>query len=207
VVTTGVGDSFCVGADVADFPRVAGLPARELLVSDLIGGQKGLPELSADEVAVEELGNSGRWTLRMWALEKPAIAAINGTAVGGGLGLALLHDIRIAAENARLGAGFAAAGLAPELGMSLLLPRLTGASAAAELLFTGRLLPAEQARAEGIVSEVVPAERLFERTMEIATRIAAMPPLGLRLTKRLLRRGMGDRMAEQLRAEYAAQVT
>ena len=207
VVTTGTGDSYCVGADVADFPRVADLPARELLVSDLIGGEKGLPELSADQVAVEELGNAGRWTLRMWALEKPTIAAINGIAVGGGLGLALLHDIRIAAQNARLGAGFAAAGLAPELGMSLLLPRLTGASAAAELMFTGRLLNADQARAEGIVSEVVPAGQLVERAMEVATQIAAMPPLGLRLTKRLLRRGMGERMPEQLRAEYAAQVT
>ena len=207
VVTTGVGDSFCVGADIADFPRVAGLAARELLVSDLIGGEKGLPPLSAGEVAVEEFGNAGRWALRMWALEKPTIAAINGMAVGGGLGVALLHDIRVASESARLGGGFAAAGLAPELGMSLLLPQLIGVSGAAELLFTGRLLRAEDARAAGIVSDVVPAERLLERAMELAVRIAAMPPLGLRLTKRLLRRGMGERMAEQLRAEYAAQVT
>ena len=207
VVTTGAANSFCVGADVADFARVAHLPARELLVSALIGGEKGLPALSGDEKTVEELGSAGRWTLRMWALEKPTVAAINGTAVGGGFGVALLHDIRVAAESARVGTGFAVAGLAPELGMSLLLPRLVGASAAAELMFTGRLLRAEEARAAGIVSEVVPDERLLERAMELAAQMAGLPPLGLRLTKRLLRRGMGEHMAQQLRAEYAAQVT
>jgi enoyl-CoA hydratase/carnithine racemase len=207
VVTTGAAKSFCVGADVADFARVAHLPARDLLVSTLIGGEKGLPALSGDEKAVEELGSAGRWTLRMWALEKPTVAAINGTAVGGGFGIALLHDIRVAAASARLGAGFAAAGLAPELGMSLVLPRLVGASAAAELMFTGRLLRAEEARAAGVVSEVVPDDRLLERAMELAAQMAGMPPLGLRLTKRLLRRGMGEHLAQQLRAEYAAQVT
>jgi enoyl-CoA hydratase/carnithine racemase len=206
VVTTGAGSSFCVGADVADFPKVAELPARELLSSSLIGGEKGLPVLSADELVVEELGNAGRWTLRMWALEKPAIAAINGTAVGGGFGLALLHDIRVAADSARLGTGFAAAGLAPELGMSLLLPQAVGASKAAELFFTGQLLRAAEARELGVVSEVVPAAELTDRAMELAGQIAGMPPLGLRLSKRLLRRAAGDQLADALRSEYAAQV-
>ena len=85
----------------------------------------------------------------MWQLDKPTIAAINGTAVGGGFGIALLHDILIAAESARLGAGFAPIGLAAELGMSLLLPRMIGPVAAAELLFTGRLADAREAKELG----------------------------------------------------------
>jgi enoyl-CoA hydratase/carnithine racemase len=207
VVTTGVDGYFCVGADVADLAQASGLPARELLVGNRIGGEKGLPPLSAGETEVEELGNAGRWTLRMWALEKPTIAAVNGPAVGGGFGVALLHDIRLAAESARLGAGFAQAGLAPELGVSLLLPALVGSSAAAELIFTGRLLDAAEARSAGLVSEVVPDGRLDSRAMELAAQIAAMPPAGLRLSKRLLRRETAQRMAGQLRAEHAAQIT
>ncbi|WP_238005505.1 enoyl-CoA hydratase-related protein [Dactylosporangium sp. AC04546] len=207
VVTIGVGAAFCVGADVADFDRVRHLPARELLVSDLIGGEKGLPARSPADVPAEELGNAGRWALRMWALEKPTIAAVNGAAVGGGFGIALLHDIRLAASTARLGTGFAAAGLAPELGISHLLPRVAGYAAAAELLLTGRLVDAAEARELQLVSGVVPDEELLERAMELAGRIASGPPLGARLTKRLLRRSAAAELEAQLRAEYTAQVT
>ena len=209
VVTTGVGDSFCVGADVADFARVADLPARELLVSDLIGGEKGLPPLSGRrEEPSKSSATPGRWALRMWALEKPTIAAINGTAVGGGFGVALLHDIRVAAESARLGGGFAAAGLAPELGMSLLLPQLVGASGRGRAALH-RAAAARRGRASGWHRLRGRARRAAARAGHGARR-CRWPPcrrLGLRLTKRLLRRGMGERMAEQLRAEYAAQVT
>ncbi|MET7397000.1 enoyl-CoA hydratase/isomerase family protein [Dactylosporangium sp. NPDC005572] len=207
VVTIGAGAAFCVGADVADFDRVRHLPARELLVSDLIGGEKGLPARSPADVPAEELGNAGRWALRMWALEKPTIAAVNGAAVGGGFGIALLHDIRLAASTARLGTGFAAAGLAPELGISHLLPRVVGLAAAAELMLTGRLVDAAEARELRLVSGVVPDEELLERAMELAGRIASGPPLGARLTKRLLRRSAAAELEAQLRAEYTAQVT
>lgn len=206
VVTTGNGDAFCVGADAADFDRVAHLPARELLVSELIGGEKGLPELSANQRSLDELGNAGRWTLRMWELEKPAIAAVNGVAVGGGFALALLHDIRLAARSARLGSGFAPAGLAPEMGASYLLPRIVGQSTAAELLFSGRLLDAAEARELGVVSETIEDDRLVERAMELAQRIAALPPLAVQSSKRLLRRSAVHTLREQLRAEHAAQL-
>lgn len=207
VVTTGAGDAFCVGADVADFERVRHLPARELLHSDLIGGEKGLPPLPPSGTLTDELGNAGRWALRLWELEKPTIAAVNGAAIGGGFGITLLHDLRLAADSARLGTGFAAAGLAPELGISHLLPRIVGFAQAAELLLTGRLVDAAEARELGLVSQVLPAGDLLARAMELAGRIAAAPPLGMRLTKRLLRRSLATGMVAQLREEYAAQVT
>ncbi len=206
VVTTGAGKTFCVGADVRDFAAVSHLPARDLLLSELIGGDKGLPELSPDGRVLDEIGNAGRWATRMWRLEKPTIAAINGAAVGGGLAVALLHDIRIGARSARLGTGFAPAGLASELGLSYLLPRVTGMSVAAELLFTGRLVDGAEARELRLVSEIVDDDTLLARALETAQRVAAHPTRGLQWNKRLLRRSVDATLAEQLRAEYVAQL-
>jgi enoyl-CoA hydratase/carnithine racemase len=206
VVTTGAGDSYSVGADAAVLGSGERPPAREFLASEEIGGEKGLPALSPGQVSLDELGNAGRWTLRMWELEKPTIAAVNGVAVGGGFGIALLHDLLFAGASARLGPGFAPIGLAPEMGVSLLLPHAVGAQRAAELLYSGRLVGAAEARKLGLVVEAVDDGVLLERALEYAARIAAMPPLGLQATKRLLRKATYGAMAEQLRAEHAAQV-
>lgn len=207
VLTAGNGKHFCVGADAADLEATIDLPGRELLVSAAIGGDKGLPTLSADEVQVDELGNSGRMAQRLWALEKPTIAAITGAAVGGGLALAMLHDIRIAATDARLNTGFASLGLAPEMGISYVLPRVVSASTAADLLFRSEILSGEAARELGLVSEALPAEDVFGRALELAEEIAAKPALATRWAKRLLRRSMNAGFDEQLRTEYHAQVS
>ena len=206
VVTTGAGDSYSVGADAAVLGSGDRPPARQFLASEEIGGEKGLPALSPGQVSLDDLGNAGRWTLRMWELEKPTIAAVNGVAVGGGFGIALLHDILLAGTSARLGPGFAPIGLAPEMGISLLLPHVVGAQRAAELLYTGRLVGATEARELGLVVEAVDDGELVDRALELAARIAAMPPLGARATKRLLRKATYGALAEQLRAEHAAQV-
>lgn len=207
VVTTGTGNDFCVGADVRDFAAVSHLPARELLTSELIGGDKGLPAMAAPQRTLDDLGNAGRWALRIWNLEKPTIAAVNGTAVGGGLAVALLHDIRLAARSAKFGTGFAPAGLAPELGLSYLLPRIVGSSTAAELLFSGRLMDGAAACALGLASEAVDSDALLPRAMELAERVASMPTLGVQWTKRLLRRSMDSTFTEQLRSEHFAQLS
>ena len=206
VVTTGTGNSFSVGADAAELDSETRPAARELLTGNTVGGDKGLPPLSSHGRSLDDLGNAGRWTLRMWQLEKPAIAAVNGTAVGGGFGIALLHDILITGESARLGAGFAPIGLTAELGISYLLPRMVGAMAAADLLFTGRLVGAREAKELGLVAETVPDDQLLDRAMKVAERIASMPPLGVQSSKRLLRRSMQNDLTEQLRAEHAAQL-
>lgn len=206
VVTTGAGSAFSVGADAADLDGESRPSARELLAGTQVGGDKGLPPLTPHGRSLDDLGNAGRWTLRMWQLEKPTIAAVNGAAVGGGFGIALLHDILIAGESARLGTGFAPIGLTAELGISYLLPRLVGMAKAADLLFTGRLVGAAEARELGLVAEAVGDEQLLERTMELAARIAAMPPLGVQSSKRLLRKSMRNDLGEQLQAEHAAQL-
>ena len=206
VITTGAGDQFCVGADGAELDPGSRPPARELLTGTAVGGDKGLPPLSPHGQSLDDLGNSGRWALRMWALEKPTIAAVNGSCVGGGFGIALLHDLVLAGESARLGTGFAPLGLTAELGVSYVLPRLVGAMTAADLLFTGRLVGAPAAKDMGLVAEVVPDAKLLDRALELAHRIASMPPLGVQSSKRLLRRSQHAGLTDQLRAEHAAQL-
>lgn len=203
VVVAAAGPSFCVGADIDDFGTMRDLSARQILSGEALGGRKGLPSLTPDEQALDELGNAGRWLERMWRLEKPTIAAVGGAAVGGGFGIALMNDIVLASESARFGAGFSKLGLAPEFGISLLLPRIVGLSRAAELLYTGRVFGAEEARELGLVTRVVPDGELQESALEFAARIGGMPPVALRATKRLLRKSMTAAMGEQLRAEHA----
>ena len=129
--------------------------------------------------------------LSLLEIEVPVVAAMNGHAVGGGFGLALLCDIRVAARGAKVGANFCRLGLAPGLGISYLLPRVIGASRAAELLFTGRLLTGEEAAALGLVSEALEADAVLPRALAMAGAIAAAAPLAVRATKRALYDGLG----------------
>ena len=123
-------------------------------------------------------------------LEVPVIGALNGHAVGGGFGLALLCDLRIAALEARYGANFTRLGLHPGMAITYLLPRLVGASAAAELLYTGRLIDGAEALRLGLLSRAVPAAEVLPVAMQLARQIAANAPLAVRLTKRTLRRSL-----------------
>jgi enoyl-CoA hydratase/carnithine racemase len=124
-------------------------------------------------------------------LEVPVIAACNGHAVGGGFGLALLCDIRIGARGAKYGANFTRLGLHPGMAISYLLPRLVGASRAAELLFTGRLVDGEEAERIGILSTAVDADQVMPRALELAGAIAASAPLAVRMTKQTLYQALG----------------
>ena len=117
------------------------------------------------------------------------IAAVNGPAIGLGCDVACLADIRIAADSAKFGVTFLKLGLIPGDGGAWLLPRSIGMSRAAELLFTGDVIDAATAQAWGLVSRVVPADRLLDEALALAERIAAQPPHALRLAKSLLRQG------------------
>jgi enoyl-CoA hydratase/carnithine racemase len=123
-------------------------------------------------------------------LEVPVIAALNGHAVGGGFGLALLCDLRVAAAEGRYGANFVRLGLHPGMAITYLLPRLIGAAAAAELLFTGRLVDGAEALRLGLASRVVPAVDVLPVALELAREIAQNAPLAVRLTKQSLRRSL-----------------
>jgi enoyl-CoA hydratase/carnithine racemase len=207
VVTTGVGKTYCVGADIADLEGITDMPAREMLSSSAVGGDKGFASLSATQRVFDDLGNSGRVAQALWNLEKPTIAAINGAAVGGGLGLAMLHDIRIASESASLGTGFATLGIAPELGMSYVLPRVVGMSAAATLLYSSEVISGREAERIGLVSKAVPAGDVVSQAVELAEKIASNPSLATRWAKRLLRHSLAADLHSQLRAEYTAQIS
>lgn len=130
----------------------------------------------------------------LYNLEVPTIAAVNGPAIGAGCDLACMCDIRIASEKATFAESFVKVGIIPGDGGAWLLPRVVGMSKASEMAFTGETLDANQALACGLVSRVVPHEKLLEEARELADRIAANPGHVLRMTKRLLREGQHTRL-------------
>lgn len=143
--------------------------------------------------------------LSVLEIERPVLAALNGHAVGGGFGLALLCDLRVANREAKLGANFCRLGLAPGMGISATLPRVVGDSRAAELLYTGRLLTGDEAAAWGLVSYAVDAADVLPRTMALAEEIAASAPLAVVATKAALRRAWAEEIRAVARREAHAQ--
>jgi enoyl-CoA hydratase/carnithine racemase len=120
--------------------------------------------------------------------DKPVIAAVNGVAVGWGMELSLYADIRIASEHAKFAELFIKRGLVSDVGGFWKLPAIVGPAKAAELLFTGDMIDAQEALRIGLVSYVVPHSELMPRAMALAERIAANAPLALRAMKEGLRR-------------------
>jgi 2-(1,2-epoxy-1,2-dihydrophenyl)acetyl-CoA isomerase len=146
-----------------------------------------------------------RITRAMMELEVPAIAAVNGHAVGLGCDLACLCDIRIAAESALFAASFIKVGIVPGDGGAWSLARVVGYAMAAELFFTGERFDAARAKEIGLVGRVVPDADLMPQAMGLAEKIAANPARALRLTKRLLREAQTARMDQILELSAAFQ--
>jgi len=126
---------------------------------------------------------------------KPTIAAVNGPAVGWGMDLALMCDIRIASERARFGEIFVKRGLIPDIGGFYCLPLIVGLSKAYELLYTGDIIDAREAMRIGLVSKVVPHDELEPAAMDLAARIAGNPPLAVRMVKEAVRKGLDYNVA------------
>jgi enoyl-CoA hydratase/carnithine racemase len=124
--------------------------------------------------------------------DKPVICALNGGAAGYGMDLALGCDIRVAAESAKLSAAFTKRGVLPESGGTWLLPRLVGWSRAAEIIFTGRTLSAQECLTLGLLSRVVPDADLANTVHALATEIADNAPLAVQASKRMMRLGEDD---------------
>jgi enoyl-CoA hydratase/carnithine racemase len=139
--------------------------------------------------------------LSLLDVEVPIIGALNGHAVGGGFGLALVCDLRIAAREAKYGANFVAVGLAPGMAISHLLPRLIGVARASELLFTGRLVDGVEAERLGIVNRAVPSAQVMDEAMALARTIATNAPFAVRATKAAIRRGLDLEPRAAARAE------
>lgn len=168
VVVTGDGSAFCSGGDV--------------------GWLATSPDLTVDELRDRMRTFYTTW-LSVRELDVPTIAALNGPAVGAGLAVALACDLRYAAEGARMGVPFTALGMHPGMATTWSLPEVVGLPAARELLFTGRLVDAEEALRLGLVNGVHPADRLLEEVLATAATIASRAPVATRLTKVALRDG------------------
>jgi enoyl-CoA hydratase/carnithine racemase len=136
--------------------------------------------------------------MAMYELEVPSIAAVNGHAVGAGCDLALMCDIRLAAEDAEFAESFMRVGLVSGDGGAWFLPRVVGLSRAYQMTFTGDFIKARQALEWGLVSEVVPRDELLPTAHRLAKRIAAQPPHSLRLSKKLVRDSMRLTLADSL---------
>jgi enoyl-CoA hydratase/carnithine racemase len=166
VIITGAGRGFCAGFDLDAADELAHLGAMGMLRQQ---------ELAA------------RAMVAIRSAPMPIIAAVNGPAAGGGLALALAADIRIAAPEARFNAAFVKIGLsAGDLGTSWLVPRLIGPGRAAEFVYTGRIMDAEEADRVGLVNRIVPAEALLDEALALAAQIASNSPGGVQLSKRAL---------------------
>ena len=138
---------------------------------------------------------------RLFATRKPIVAAIQGPAIGGGLGLALVADFRVAAPEARFAANFVKLGIHPGFGLTHTLPRLIGVQKAALLLYTGRRLNGEQALAWGLVDELVDLPELRAAALKLAAEIAEAAPLAVVSTRATLRHGLFDAFRDQVRHE------
>jgi enoyl-CoA hydratase/carnithine racemase len=135
----------------------------------------------------------------------PTIAAIQGSAVGAGLCVALACDVRIASSEARLGLNFTALGLHPGMGATWTLPRLVGPALAAELLYSSRLVSGAEAVEIGLVSRALPPEEVLPAARALAAEFAAAGPLANRAVKRALARSAGASLEDQLAFEAAEQ--
>ena len=171
VVLTAEGPVFSSGGNVKDMLRFQ--------------NQKLLPETIREEYR----NGIQRLPRALYNLDVPVICAINGPAIGAGLDLTCMCDIRIASEKATFAESFVKVGIVPGDGGAWLLPRAVGISKAAEMAFTGDSLSAQEALACGLVSRVVAPEKLMEEALKLANKIAANPGGVLRMTKRLLREG------------------
>ncbi len=143
--------------------------------------------------------------VRLFATRTPVVAAVQGAAVGGGLGLALMPDFRVAAPEARFSANFARLGFHHGFGLSVTLPRLVGPQAAAELLYTGRRIKGEEALALGLCDRLAPLERLRDEARALAGEIAGSAPLAVASIRETLRGGLADEIRTATDREKAEQ--
>ena len=173
VIVTGAGSAFCDGGDLKGMRDGTGIT----------GGKTGA------EIRESYRRGIQRIPLALYELDVPTIAAINGPAIGAGLDLACMCDIRIASEKALFAESFVKVGIVPGDGGAFLLPKVIGMSKALEMSLTGETIGPAEALACGLISRVVAPEKLLDSAKETARKIAANPPQAVRLTKRLLREG------------------
>lgn len=188
IILTGAGKSFCSGGNVKN-------------MRDKVGLFAGTPyeQRNGYRTSVQLIGKS------LSELEVPIIAAINGAAIGLGLDITCMCDIRIASDRAVMAESYVKLGIIPGGGGAWLLPRMIGMARASQMTLTGDTIDAATALAYGLVSEVMPGDQLMTRAREIAEGIAANPGHATRMAKRLLREGQDMKLAPLLEMAAAYQ--
>jgi enoyl-CoA hydratase/carnithine racemase len=190
LILTGAGRAFCAGEDVkerpADSPEVR---ARSTPLGKMVAGPGAHIQFAH--------------TLR--SMTKPVIAALNGPAVGQGLSMALACDVRIAAQDARLGAIWVRRGIPPESAGAYLLTQLVGPAKACELIFTGRMVESGEAEAIGLVNQVVPAGRAVEAAREMARSMAENAPVAIAMAKMMTYQALETSLQVHGRLDFLGQ--
>jgi len=181
IVLCSQGTAFCAGAN---------FPAREQWSGDNIGNQAGALYHEA---------------VRMFRARTPVVAAVQGAAIGGGLGLAMSADFRVATSAARFSANFVRLGLHPGFGLTHTLARAIGRSNAELMLLTGRRVKGEEALAMGLVQELVAADQLRDRAQDLAREIAIGAPLSIDAIRDSQRHDLADEVAAATERELAIQ--
>jgi len=166
VILTGAGRSFVAGADIAEMKEFSAVDGKRF-------GVRG-----------------GSVFLKLENMTKPVIAAINGFSLGGGCELAMACDIRLASEKAKFGQPEVGLGITPGFGGTQRLPRIVGVSKAMELILTGKVIGAAEAKSIGLVSEVYSPEELIDKALEMANMICANAQIAVCESKRCIRMGM-----------------
>lgn len=177
IIITGKGDTFCSGGDIKDMAE---------------------GKLKSWEMKNFLWEGVHRIVLTMEDTDKPVIAAINGAAMGAGLDMALMCDLRVCSQKAKLAESYIMMGLVPGDGGAYFLPRVVGLARALELLFTGDAISADEALRIGLVNRIVPHERLMQETLELARQIASRPPLAIRMMKRAVYQGLTSSLRAHL---------
>ena len=191
LIITGAGRSFCAGGDLEALPG---------------GSEPGAwASQNVDDIR-RSFQRVQRFMLCLQRMEKPVIAMINGSAVGAGFDIACACDIRIGTPQARFMVAYVRIGLFPGFGGTWLYPRMLGSiGKAAEMLFTGDFLEAEEAYRLGFLNKLVPEEDLESATSETAKKIAAGPPIAIRLSKLMLYKGLEFDLDTAMRMAAAAE--
>jgi enoyl-CoA hydratase/carnithine racemase len=189
VILTGAGKSFCAGGDLKSIREGTGIGPQSPPDATRLNYRRGVHSV------IRALAD----------VEVATIAAINGHAMGLGLDIAALCDIRIAAASAKMASNFVKVGIVPGDGGAWILTNSIGATRAAELVLTGDTIDAEEAQRIGLVTRVAPDDQLMDEARAMAERIAVNPPRSIRLAKRLLREAQHGRLHDVLELSAAFQ--
>ncbi len=186
IVLASQGKSFCAGANFGDGSSL-----------DAQGRRPGEQSQGVGHLYME--------AVRLFRVKKPIIAAVHGAAVGGGLGLAMVADFRVACPEARFVANFTRLGFHPGFGLSITLPAAIGAQNAALMFYTSRRVTGTEAHAMGLADVLVPQDQVRSAALALAAEIAENAPLGVASTRATLRGNLADRVAKATEHELAEQ--